>query len=138
MTNIRRKITEEGLNDLLCCAMEGGSNYWVDHIELVWPEGETEESMKAKYPDAVWHNDLPFKGGAVIVYAPDRIESGKVVGADESTAYRLDLKAMNKGLRLMRKPKYRRHYEDFITDNFDAITGDVFLQLSLFGEVIYG
>ena len=34
--------------------------------------------------------------------------------------------------------KYPRHYKDFVDENEDADTGDVFIQLFVFGEVIYG
>lgn len=33
---------------------------------------------------------------------------------------------------------YTHHFDDLIQENDDAITADVFLQLSLFGDVIYG
>jgi hypothetical protein len=33
---------------------------------------------------------------------------------------------------------YTRHFADFINQNDDAITGDVFLQCCLLGEVLYG
>jgi len=27
------EVTEEQLKDLLCCAFEGGSNYWIDYAK---------------------------------------------------------------------------------------------------------
>ncbi len=41
------------------------------------------------------------------------------------------------GLRVMAQD-YPTHFEAFMTENDDAITGDVFLQCVVFGEVIYG
>jgi hypothetical protein len=34
--------------------------------------------------------------------------------------------------------KEPRHFGDFMGENDDATTSDVFLQLCLFGEVVYG
>jgi hypothetical protein len=36
------------------------------------------------------------------------------------------------------RDQYPRHYADLVEENDDAITGDVFLQLAVFGELIYG
>jgi hypothetical protein len=44
---------------------------------------------------------------------------------------------MAKGLQVMAE-KYPVHFNNFDSDNFDAETGDVFLQCSLFGEIVYG
>lgn len=41
------------------------------------------------------------------------------------------------GLRRM-ADKYPKHFDNFMQENEDAITGDVFLQCVVFGEVIYG
>lgn len=44
---------------------------------------------------------------------------------------------MCKAIQLMAQD-YTNHFDDLIQQNDDAITADVFLQLSLFGDVIYG
>jgi hypothetical protein len=49
----------------------------------------------------------------------------------------LDRVAILEGLRIMAE-KEPRHFADFMTENDDADTGDVFLQCCLYGEVIYG
>ena len=51
--------------------------------------------------------------------------------------YPLDMKAVRKGLRLMRD-LYPRHWADLVEEEDDLITGDVWLQLAVFGELIYG
>jgi len=50
---------------------------------------------------------------------------------------RLDLDAIKKGLQIIAE-KYPRHMGDFLNENDDADTGDVFLQCCLFGDAIYG
>jgi len=56
--------------------------------------------------------------------------------ADEEKIYLLDIKKVKRGLTVMAK-KEPSHFSDFIKGDFDQITGDVFLQCCLFGEVIY-
>ena len=36
------------------------------------------------------------------------------------------------------KKEYPSHYADLVEENDDAETGDIWLQLAVFGEVIYG
>jgi len=51
--------------------------------------------------------------------------------------FRLDFDEFKSGLRVMAK-KYPRHFADFINDNADGITSDVFIQCCCFGEIVYG
>ncbi len=51
--------------------------------------------------------------------------------------HHLTIENIRKGLELMRD-QYPRHYADLVEENDDLITGDVFLQLATFGELIYG
>ena len=44
---------------------------------------------------------------------------------------------LQQGLAIMAE-HYPHHFNNFIEENEDAITGDVFLQCVVFGEVIYG
>lgn len=111
-------IMETRVRDLLCCALEGGSNYWYCIANYKFKEGKG----FGDYEFA--HLDVPFDGGSLLIQADDQ--------------YRvLDEAAMIKGLNLMAK-NYPKHFEDFMNEDYDANTGDVFLQLSLFGEIVYG
>lgn len=51
--------------------------------------------------------------------------------------YPLTFASMCKAMQLMAKD-FPRHMNDLLIENDDAITADVFLQLSLFEDVIYG
>lgn len=110
---------EKRLKDLLCCALEGGSNYWYFIKSFNYPNNK---KVYLEFP----HLDLPFLEGGSLT-----------ITAEEMSEKLLNLEAINKGLEIM-KEKYPRHYADFITENDDAITGDVFLQCTLYGEVIFG
>jgi len=53
------------------------------------------------------------------------------------TVWKLDLDACKRGLQVMAE-EYPRHFADFMSENEDAETADVWLQCCLFGEVVYG
>ncbi len=91
------------------------------------PKAKTKESLKIEFE----HNNTPFKGGKIIF----RDISGETDTPDKE--YMLDLQSIQDGLQLM-ADKHIRHFSDFIAENDDAITGDVFLQCCLFKDVIYG
>jgi len=88
-----------------------------------YPDGQTKESLSICYP----HLELIFKGGTLTIgdnegQMPDKI---------------LDIKACLVGLALMAE-KYREDFADFLSQDDDANTSDIFLQLALYGEVIFG
>lgn len=124
---ISQEIPFERVQDLLCNAIEGGSNYWYQIDNYIYPFKETKESLNIQFE----HIELPFKGGKIIF----KDISGETDTPDKE--YSLDLQAIKDGLQLM-ADKFPIHFADFIAENDDAITGDVFLQCCLFNDVIYG
>ncbi len=114
-------IPVQRVKDLLCNAIEGGSNYWVSTLDRCG--GITREQ-------AEYRQDVPFVEGGWLELE-EQEQSGK------TKTFRIDLAAITKGLVAMAE-KYPRHFGDFIAENDDAETGDVFLQCICFGETIYG
>ena len=121
-------IPDKRVADLLCCGFEGGVGWCIitdykapeaprSEWRSVWGEGEI-------FP----HVDFPLLGGAVLCELVDPCDEDELV---------LDRKACERGLRVMSK-KYPRHWGNFLAENEDAETGDVFIQCALLGEVIYG
>ena len=103
-------IDKDRLENLLISAFEGGSNYWVKWVKAV-------------------------EGGDIYAAA---FEAGVRVRADgEAHARLLNLTAMQNGMQDM-ADAHPRHMADILSGNDDATTGDVFLQLCLFGELVYG
>jgi len=108
-------LDKQTIQDLLCTALEGGSNYWIDSVTHNHKETNVE----------YWSETL---GDA----------KGKMEITDEANeVYKLDNSDALKAIPIMRT-KYPRHYNDAFNDNHDATTADVFLQIIVFGEVIYG
>lgn len=123
---ITQTISIQRVQDLLCDAFEGGSNYWCRIEKYNYPDNETKESLKIEFP----HIELPFREGSLIL----KDISGE---GDEKKDYILNLPAIIEGLQIM-ADKESRHFADFLSENYDSITADVFLQCCVFKEVIYG
>ncbi len=107
-------IPSQRIDDLLCAAFEGGSTYWVDRIDVpVWPEG------------AGYAHEVLMRGERLEVHHND----------DEQTTVTQNKLAPAFALLAKDHP---HHWADFMDENEDAETGDIFFQLVCFGEVVYG
>lgn len=118
---VNQKVTvpQERILDLLICGVEGGASYWMT-VEGNWNAGK----------DGWLENKI--SKGTLNFSNRQATEEGE--GVKIRTIDKLSLEA---GLQLMAK-KYPKHFNDFMNDNEDADTGDVFLQLVVLGELIYG
>lgn len=110
------KISNQQIADLMVTALEGGSNYWIDRVE----------------PRYTCHHDYSEPQN----YGPDMVERA-LFAEDDDTPYLLNDEAIQNGLRLM-PTLCPHHWADVVNDNVDADTADVFLQLCVFGELVYG
>jgi len=118
-------IPLEVIDNLLCSAFEGGSNYWA-----------TRADIRKKDPggEATYTHEMPQRGGELYIY-----------DGEEGKKYALNLKAIQRGLEAMSKwgeEDGAHHWAHVIAGNdggqIDADTGDAFLQACLFGKLIYG
>lgn len=125
-------LAQEGLSDLLSVATFG--NYW-PVIKIKRSEYHLAEEYKNVCIEDKWAAIL-VNGGTLVVYDEYEMDS-ELNDGEEPTKHYLTLKDVRKGLRLMKK-EYPHHYADLVEENDDTITGDVWLQLAVFGEVIYG
>jgi hypothetical protein len=117
-------IPGQRVSDLLCNAVEGGSNYWIEYADIKYPEG----TKRSDYEFPIL--EVPFFPGGMVIFHicnPEPELEGKV----------LNLETIQKGLEIM-MAQYPNHYADFIAENDDAITGDIFLQCCLFGKPVFG
>lgn len=117
--------------DLIVCAYEGGmTRQWAREEKRVKPPKFDVLSS----PDlGVIYADYPLNPGGALVLSNYNAEAE----GDKKRRGTLNLRSVKRGAQVMAK-KYPRHWADFIAENDDAITGDVFVQCCLFGEVIYG
>lgn len=125
------------IRDLLCGALEGGSNYWAAIKRYKIRKGLTLKDFK----DGEGHMTRPDgEYWPSYLLAPFAKDCGLVIvdrEGEDPKEYTLDMPAMRRGIQVM-ADKYPRHFSDFLTENDDADTSDVFLQCCLFGEIVYG
>jgi len=122
------RISDYRAADLLCNAFEGGSNYWYMINETVKPSIEAKPWGDEYTPSYI---SVPFSTDGFLLIGDMEDE--------DAEPRRLDRKAIAQGKRIMETDeRYSRYFADVLNENDDAETGDVFLQLCLFGEVVYG
>ena len=124
--------------DLLIGALEGGSNYWYFLPDLSMCPGEGEAKTKEVQEDSL--------GKEWSKYAVMRIWEALHQGAkipindnedrEELLGY-LTLESLDTSLSLMIE-KYPWHFANIIKEDDDCETADVFLQLAVLGDIVYG
>lgn len=131
MSTISVPVSDDRIASLLCSGFEGGSGYWLRIMDYQVP-AEPRGHLEGLEDEIFRHVDYPLcEGGAVICRVMDE-------GNDEE--YKplvLDRAAIDRGLALF--PVLAPHaFGHWMERTDDAGTGDVFLQLCLLGELVYG
>lgn len=103
--NVTQTVSRQRVEDLLCSAYEGGSNYWA--------------TADGPYTQA---------------FKPEGVDITEI---EDGVAHTLNPKAIQRGLGIMASD-YPRHWANFLAEEDDAETGDVFLQCCVLGEIVYG
>ena len=123
-------IDEQTFIDVILTALEGGSNewYWLDEIEF--PEWVNPKLFfSEKVGQALYAN----KGWTVPVYDKEEWtyeDSGEALGI-------LSYESCQKGFDLM-SVDYPEELNRIITEQYDALDADIFFQLAVMGEIVYG
>lgn len=139
---IKQDISLTRIRDLLVGAFEGGSNYWY-FIEdyklapgLTLDDFRTGGKMQLEGEDWMKEYLIPFTPGcSLVIIDHDTVEEGEE--DQKENQHLLNLESIREGLQVMAE-KFPRHFGDFLGEDGDAITADVFLQCCLFGDAIYG
>jgi len=125
--DLGRMIDVFSVNDileLLTGAWEGGSNYWIESVEMKGSY-DLEQRPNKYYPSYAL---APFIGGKLAIHLTE---------SDGGEVHNLTEKKIRNGIKLIRE-KHPKHYANWVGQDDDAETSDVFLQLCLFKEVIFG
>lgn len=119
-------ITDEQRTNLLCSALEGGSNYWyllnTDAMAIIRKYKEANDTLVERMWKAI-------KAGEEIPVT-DREDETEVLG-------KISLASIDKGEQIMAE-KHASHFADVLKEIDDATTGDVWFQLAVMSEVVYG
>ena len=134
MLTIKDYTTDrEHLTDLLSVATYG--NYW-PVVRAYKSDAEA-----GLFNDCDCYEDklavALLNGKGVVVYDHYVIEDAETEEERAEGRHPITLADVEKGLKLMQE-QYPHDYADLMEEEDDAITGDVWLQLAVFGELIYG
>lgn len=165
---VQLDIEDRRIADLLCNAFEGGSNYWYRIEEFIEPPAGNLYAWDTSDQHVYRHIQYPLSiGGALLVSdfaaAWEDGDECKTCGRGSDDARhddpaaddpaddnrhsfmpktarteRLDRESIARGLQLFAQGAWAKHFGAWMSDNDDAVTADVFLQLCLFGDVVYG
>ncbi len=118
--NLPISVSWEQLDAMLVNALEGGSNYWIETVQANAP----------KQQGVNCYEYLLREGRELTVYPDDN---------DGDVDYHMTLsrETATNALQLMVRD-YPDHFKDVASQNDDAYTADIWLQLACFGEVVYG
>jgi len=115
-------IDDSRILDLVTNAMEGpGSTYWCRMIRKEKPTGMEKLPMTCE--------EIIKAGGQIIL---EDIEEGN------GRELVLNMESAKRGLEIMATQEKPWHLMNFLSDNDDSQTADVWLQCALLGECIYG
>lgn len=126
-TNQAVTLTDERRLDMLTGALEGGSNYWYEIKETA---------------DAIIRECTPEMKGQPFV---DRmfmcIKQGRAIQVhdceNDELLGEITLQSIEEGERLMQE-KHPEHWANIINENDDAETADVWFQMVVLKELVYG
>ena len=118
------EIFEQAMPDLLTTALEGGSNYWY-HIP----------GRSVKTVEKYQQEDEPFVNGVLAALNDNQA----IAIHDSETNEALGLLTKDAGLRAFRKmaTEYPDQYVAIITETYDAADADLWLQLTVMGEIVF-
>ena len=123
--NISLEITDEMIEDILCCAFEGGITYWADNVSC-----EDKEDMKKVKG---WKHEYltKTKKKDAVMYIHD---------AETGEKYPMTKKSIIDALQKMDTPeyKYTKALGRILDETYDADDADIVVQTACFGEVVYG
>lgn len=152
--SMNRQLSKEDIINLFITALEGGSNHWyyIKHI----PD-------KVKY--AIKHggsagseaiSNYILDGGKIYFYDIEEVDYSSEVdqddklahlnkddyflfGSDDDAGYLgyVDMDTLLEGITLLKRD-YDWVYENIMMEQYDANDADIFLQLCVMGEVVYG
>ena len=122
------KITKDQIESMMVGAIEGGSNYWYDIRSWAIIEHATKD-MEGEPIVMRILKGLEF-GLSLPIYDIEDQDTNIPFGI-------LTQESFQKAFDLMFK-NHPHHFADLIGQTDDAITADVFFQLAVMGELVFG
>jgi hypothetical protein len=119
--NVPHGVPAQRIADLIIAALEGGSNYWCNRFRLIEPQKRV-------------LSEKPWYASPELYVDPDMQIA---VEDDEGYTHVIGAEHIKNALGLMAS-KHPTHFADFLQEQEDANTADIFLQLVVLKDVVYG
>ena len=137
----KKELTKEDYIDYFITALEGGSNYWYALIDLHKDISYNVKHNKKSLSEAI--GEHIFNGGSVNFYDKDNItgkdkdEIGAMIKNQENLLGTVDMDSLLGTITIIKRD-YPEIWDGFLIGQYDAADADVFLQLCVMEEVVYG
>jgi hypothetical protein len=125
-------------NDLIITAIEGGSNYWYWLNDVAYDIIDKYKCIKKDFHDDLFSETFSeailtaVVAGEKIPVSISDIEENK----EEILGY-LSKESIEKGEQIMYE-KYPKFFADILNESWDAETADIWFQLCIMGELVFG
>ena len=126
------EIKSERIEDLLVTALEGGSNHW-----LCLSSEELKNNAEKLKGETKAYRQIML-GATLSVF--DVEEPDHKLGDLNAITIVSALQAMANGedLKGKKNDHLKTHFNNFVSENDDAETADVVVQIAVLGEIVYG
>jgi hypothetical protein len=127
-------VPAQRIAEIMTMAIEGNpmTRSWCAGVSLTSnaPDYLAGETVAAWYErPSVFESDFKFQ-------VKEILDQRKPPNSDNIKVHVVDLNKISTGIGILSK-KYAHHFRDFIADNADVCTADVFLQCVALGDIIY-
>ena len=129
-------LTNERREDMLCGALEGGSNYWYYLPDTSMCDKHEAKETKSREPLVSLMMRAVIAGESVPVHDLESITNDVEGDSGDLLGY-FDMTSIRKGEELMRE-KAPTHWANLVGENDDAETADVWFQYCVLGDIVYG
>jgi hypothetical protein len=120
------QLGKEAVSDLISCAFEGGSNYWASVVSTNTP-------TKIEFRCSLFADEKPHR-----FYDYPLNEGGSVtIDADGEGEGILNLESIENALELLSE-RYPNRFVAVCDGDYDAEDADVFLQLAILKDLVFG
>lgn len=119
------ELDDQFFEDLLVTIIEGGSNYWVDHITINHPDGDKPKGV----PGSVWAASAINKGGSITVFVQH--EGDPFDFPPEIVNKKMLVSGVQQWINTSKTPSEA-------LENYDADDADAILQYARFGKLVFG
>lgn len=143
---VQARVSNKDIADLLSTAFEGGiTGTWCVIVGVVDPPDVTiwsdryDNGTLRDDPQLYRYYDYPVTPGGAVIVAEDEVwrDAEREGDTSQVKTFHIDRETIARGLSVM-QTKYPHHFADFVKQNGDACTADVFVQCCVFGELVYG